>query len=497
MQEASSRERHLAKTFTATVGEKQRRIGSSFYRGDIAHYFPNRRDIEQPTAIPQFILKGWMPEQPFIDQKTNIVAFGSCFAANIGRYLANIGFDVATQREGSAYIQRISDGLVNVHAICQQFEWAWENRVPEVELWHGWKAEDYGYDEEVRLATKALFDAADVFILTFGLSEIWYDEPTGEVFWRAVPQDKFDPSRHKFRVATYEETIERMRRIYGLIRKHRPQAKIIFTLSPVGLAATFRPVACITANSVSKALLRSAIDQLYRDVHPVDPDFYYFPSYEVVTAGFNQPFSSDLRHPTVPVLNCNMRAFERYFCTTGLTDEDLRDTITEALNIDKLLGDAKPGERRALVENAVNAWKEKKGLRSVDKQLLREKRLEERNQRIASRPGASNRNDKEAKQAEREAIRAERAAMRVERAQRRSLPNGAQETLPDARPVLSQVAPVRTQSPEVRDEGQTGRNAKIVEQAAEREDRQAARNERLAERIAKLEARAKRLVRTS
>jgi hypothetical protein len=481
MQEASSRERHLAKTFTATVGEKQRRIGSSFYRGDIANYFPNRRDIGQPTAIPQFILKGWMPEQPFIDQKTNIVAFGSCFAANIGRYLANIGFDVATRREGTAYIQRISDGLVNVHAICQQFEWAWENRVPGVELWHGWKAEDYGYDEEVRLATKALFDAADVFILTFGLSEIWYDEPTGEVFWRAVPQDKFDPSRHKFRVATYEETIERMRRVYGLIRKYRPQAKIIFTLSPVGLAATFRPVACITANSVSKALLRSAIDQLYRDVHSADPDFYYFPSYEVVTAGFSQPFGSDLRHPAVPVLNCNMRAFERYFCTTGLTDEDLRVTIADALKTDSLLADAKPGERRALVESAVDAWKEKKGLRSVDKQLIRDKRLKERQGKIAGRAGAADRGDDEARQAE-------RAAIRAERAQRRAL--SGSETEP--RPRVAPVAADRKQTPEGRGAGQTGRVAKLAERTAEREARQAAQSERLAERIARLEARAKR-----
>ena len=329
--------------------------------------FPGRREIVDPTAISRFILQGWMPERPFIDHTTNIVAFGSCFAANIGRYLANLGFDVATQREGAAYVQQINDGLVNVHAICQQFEWAWENRVPNVELWHGWKAEDYGYDEEVRLATKALFDKADVFILTFGLSEVWYDEPTGEVFWRAVPIDRFDPSRHKFRVATFKETLDRMRQTYDLIRRHRPQATIVFTLSPVGLAATFRSVSCITANSASKALLRSAIDQLYREVHEVDPDFFYFPSYEVVTAGFNQPFGSDLRHPAVHVLNCNMKAFERYFCTTGLKDDELHAVIADALELDQLLQVATPGQRRRLVAPEVAAWKEKSGAKTIRK----------------------------------------------------------------------------------------------------------------------------------
>jgi hypothetical protein len=426
MQETTSRDRHLAKTFTATVNEKERRIGSSFYRGDIANYFPNRRDVVRPTAISDFILKGWMPAQPFVDHKTNIVAFGSCFAANIGRYLTSMGFDVATQREGSAYIQRISDGLVNVHAICQQFEWAWENRVPQVELWHGWKAEEYGYDEEVRLATKKLFDEADVFILTFGLSEIWYDEPTGEIFWRAVPQDKFDASRHKFRVATFEETIGQMRRIRELIRKNNPRAKIVFTLSPVGLAATFRPVSCITANSVSKALLRSAIDELYREVHDEDPDFFYFPSYEVVTAGFNNPFSSDLRHPAVHVLNCNMKAFERYFCTTGLTDEDLQAVIADALKLDGLLEGASPGERRKLVKPEVDAWKVKKGAKDVEKQLAREKRLKDRQDKVAQRPGRERQptNERVAHRSERAAELKERVAERERRLEERASRSG-------------------------------------------------------------------------
>lgn len=421
MQE-TSRDRHIAKTFTATVNERPRRVGSSFYRGTVANYFPNRRDIVRPNAISDFILKGWMPEQPFIDHKTNIVAFGSCFAANIGRYLGDLGFDVATRREGSAYIQRISDGLVNVHAICQQFEWALENRVPQVELWHGWKAEEYGYDEEVRLATKKLFDEADIFILTFGLSEIWYDEPTGEIFWRAVPQDKFDPSRHKFRVATYEETIGRMRRIRELIRQNNPRAKIIFTLSPVGLAATFRPVSCITANSASKALLRAAIDELYREVHDEDPDFYYFPSYEVVTAGFNQPFSSDLRHPAVHVLNCNMKAFERFFCLTGMTDEALQAVIADALELDGLLEGASPSERRDLVKPEVTAWKVKKGARDVEKQLLREKRVKERQDKVAERPAREPEatNERAAKREERAAVLKERVAERERRMEQRT-----------------------------------------------------------------------------
>ena len=378
----------------AGVVQHPKKLNRSFFRGDTINRMPRRADMLKANAIQDHILFGWMAPEPFIDRSTNIVAFGSCFAANIGKYLSNIGFDVSTQREGSAYVQRISDGLVNVFAIQQQFEWAWENHVPKVELWHGWDAEKFGYDPEIQRATKELFDAADLFILTFGLSEIWYDEPTGEVFWRAVPEDKFDPARHKFRLATFDESVGCLRRIYALIRKHRPNAKIVITLSPIGLAATFRPISCITANAVSKAILRTAIDCFYREVHETDPGVYYFPSYEVVTYGFQQPYESDLRHVHSHVLRCNMKAFERYFCKTGMTDEELHHVIREALELDDLMLGADDAERAAIAISyqptkmrQEKRQSDKATVRSInaERKAVRKKFLEDNQPRIDSR----------------------------------------------------------------------------------------------------------------
>ena len=416
--EADRKDRHLNELFTAEADGMQRLVGTSFYRGATANYPPLRDDVDQATAIPAYILKGWMPEAPFISQDTNIVAFGSCFAANVGRYLASVGYQVSTQRQGTAYVQRISDGLVNVFAILQQFEWAWENRVPTVELWHGWKAEEYGYDEEVRLATRKLFDDANVFILTFGLSEIWYDEPTGEIFWRAVPLEKFDANRHKFRVATIDETLAGLRRIRELIREHNPDAKIIFTLSPIGLSATFRPVSCLTANWASKAILKACIDQLYREVHTTDPNFYYFPSFEVVMQGFREPFTDDLRHPHVHVLTCIMKAFERYFCTSGVTDEQLSETIAEALRIDGFLQGATAEERKAITAGDIEGWKDKKGPLDVETQLARGRFAEER-QRKAGEAAAHRTEIVTRRLNEREQRREEGARRAAERERRR------------------------------------------------------------------------------
>jgi hypothetical protein len=123
----------------------------------------------------------------------------------------------------------------------------------------------------------------------------------------------FDPSRHGFRVSSPEENHANLVRIRDLIRTARPEAKIIFTLSPVPLMATFRPISCLTASSVSKAILRVALDELMRDCSG-DANMFYFPSYEIVKEFFVDPYRDDNRHPKPEVIDFIMRTFERHFC---------------------------------------------------------------------------------------------------------------------------------------------------------------------------------------
>ena len=165
----------------------------------------------------------------------------------------------------------------------------------------------------MRLETKRIFDETEVFILTFGLSEVWYDEPTGNVFWRTIPKDVYDPDRHKFRLSTVDENRNNIRAIYDLIRKYRRDAKVIITLSPVPLIATFRDVSCISANSVSKATLRVAVDEVLREVRD-EGHLFYWPSYELVTDVFRSPYRADRRHVRPVVLNYIMRLFETAWC---------------------------------------------------------------------------------------------------------------------------------------------------------------------------------------
>ena len=135
-------------------------------------------------AVEDFILSGWLPPGPFISPETKVTAFGSCFAGHISNYLNERRYTILTKSNANAYVVEMGEGIVNSYAVRQQFDWAFRGLTPTTELWHGYKAENHGYDEAVRLTTLELFEQTEVFILTFGLSEVWYDEPTGEVFWR-------------------------------------------------------------------------------------------------------------------------------------------------------------------------------------------------------------------------------------------------------------------------------------------------------------------------
>lgn len=314
---------------------RAKRTNYTFFRGSHANFHPTDETLQHPDLVAQYVMKGFIPDSPPIDRQTPIVAFGSCFASNISRYLFNQGYNILTKKDHKAYVSSMGDGIVNTFAIRQQFEWAWKGKTPGIDLWHGYKAEHFGYDEDVRKTTKDLFDAADVFIITLGLSEVWYDEPTGEVFWRAVPMDHYDETRHKFRVSTVSENLDNLVAIRQLIRQNRPGAAVIFTLSPVPLTATFKDASCVVANSASKAILRAALEEFMQGDHAQGS--FYFPSYEIVTKFFERPFMEDRKNPHEHVLTFNMKVFHAYYCHRQDAPIDLAKEFHHARELDSVV----------------------------------------------------------------------------------------------------------------------------------------------------------------
>lgn len=294
------------------------RFHGSWYRGPHTNFIPSKAQLREPGAVDRYILHGWLPEAPFITKRSRITAFGSCFAQHLTRHLHNAGYNILGRHlDLHSHIIRFGEGMVNTFAIRQQLEWALDDKEFPENLWFGADKEIASVDPAIKVETKQIIATTEVFVITLGLSEIWYDKQTGEAFWRAIPRDMFDPNRHGFRVSSYEENYANLVRIRDLIRTARPGAKIIFTLSPVPLMATFRPISCLTASSVSKAILRVALDQLMRDSSE-DTDTYYFPSYEIVKELFVDPYRDDNRHPKPEIVEFIMKTFERHFCIPGV-----------------------------------------------------------------------------------------------------------------------------------------------------------------------------------
>lgn len=297
------------------VSGSKRRAHRTWYRGRDVNYHPVRKSLAEKNAFAKYIGLGWLPPEPFIDKDTYITAFGSCFAAELTKFLYSEGYKVFGRNlDLNAHVVRSGEGIVNSSALRQQFEWAYQTSRPDEGMWHGPNGEELSTDTDQRDTTAQVFSLTDVFIFTLGLSEIWYNKENGEAFWRGIPSENYDERIHSLKVLSPQENLNNLQRVYELIRINRPNAAVIFTISPVPLAATFRPVSCVTANSVSKASLRVAVDELMRR-YPDDQKLFYFPSYEVVTTICPDPMEDDLRHPRRSVIKWILEEFRSAYLT--------------------------------------------------------------------------------------------------------------------------------------------------------------------------------------
>ena len=86
-----------------------------------------------------------------------------------------------------------------------------------------------------------------------------------------------------------------------------PSAKIILTVSPVPLVATYENRHVLVSTTYSKSALRVAAEEVASKLENV----WYFPSYEIITGNFNRGayFEKDLRSVTPEGVDHVMRLF--------------------------------------------------------------------------------------------------------------------------------------------------------------------------------------------
>jgi hypothetical protein len=289
-----------------------------WFKGESFNRMPSKADLRRDGLGG--VLYGWKPAEPLIHEETRVFAMGSCFAAYFIRWLGDRGFNRSMAAPYAAFVQNAMP-FENVAVVAQQFRWAFGEVGGESLLWVDPEKQLVAATEERRTILRDVLQQAEVLILTLGLSEIWYDRVTNEPLWRAVPERYFEPERHAFRVLSVAETVEHLETIERIRAEHVPHLKILYTVSPVRLTATFRPISAITANVVSKAIVRAGLDEFLRaHQEQVNSTYFYFPSFEIVSDVFRDPYDPDNRHVHEGTVAQVMDLFARQY--TSLLDAE-------------------------------------------------------------------------------------------------------------------------------------------------------------------------------
>jgi hypothetical protein len=291
---------------------EQLRMLDVWYRGDACNFMPSAEETRTPTGRARCLVLGFAPDRPFINKTTVIASFGSCFSQHISDYLFSKGYSVITHAGSNPAAHAFhTESSASTFALKQQLEWAFGLKEADERVWYLSPAEPIHSPAGGVEMLGGLLKTVEVFILTPGISEVWSDKITGNVFFKAVPKHVYNPDIHEFRVSSVEENRNNIRGIIQIIKNSCPTAKIVFSVSPVPLVATFRPISCIAANTVSKAILRVALDEVARENIA---DVYYWPGYEAIKECFrDNPYLEDHHHVDPVVLDEVMSMFSAYY----------------------------------------------------------------------------------------------------------------------------------------------------------------------------------------
>lgn len=191
-------------------------------------------------------------------------------------------------------------------------------------------------------AVREMFEQLDVFVFTLGLTECWVSSIDGSAYPLApgVAGGEFDQARHQFVNFDADEVIRDLGAFIRKLRQVNPKSKLLLTVSPVSLAATYTANHVLVSTTYSKSVLRVAAEMVAKTFDSV----FYFPSYEIITGNYTRGcyFDSDLRSVTKEGVDHVMSVFMRH-----LTESD---SIAQAMSGEEL--DVETQEMMAMAEAA-------------------------------------------------------------------------------------------------------------------------------------------------
>ncbi|MDT3377439.1 GSCFA domain-containing protein [Labrys portucalensis] len=314
------------------------------YRGLPSHHFWR----QSVAAIPPFAIDP-LVRFPFeLAQDHKVAAAGSCFAQHISQALQRHGFNYfmtepppagmsreAVQADNYGVYSARYGNIYTARQLRQLIERAFGEFSPDLPEWRDRRGHfvdpfrpqiqpsGFASTDAMRSAREAhlgqvrrLVEELDVLVFTLGLTEGWVHIADGAVIPLApgVAGGTFDESVYKFVNFSTAEIVQDLCASIDLIRKVNPNARFIFTVSPVPLIATYRDQHVLVSNTYSKASLRVAAEE----ISLARPGVAYFPSYEIITspATSRNYYLDDLRSVSLLGVDHVMRVFFAH-CVAG------------------------------------------------------------------------------------------------------------------------------------------------------------------------------------
>jgi hypothetical protein len=300
-----------------------------FWKHSVAAIEPIDLD---PVVSPRFA----------IGSQERVATAGSCFAQHIARTLKGSGFNYFVAEnappgmsEGRArelnygtFSARFGN-IYTVRQLRQLIERAEGDFVPRTVAWESStpgrvvdpfrpQIVPHGFDDERAMlaardehlaCVRSMLREMDVFVFTLGLTEGWQARFDGAAFPLApgVAGGRPDPDEYEFVNFDIDQIRDDLHEVIARIHALNPSCKIVLTVSPVPLIATFEPRHALVATTYSKSVLRVVADEMWRKYDHVD----YFPSYEIITGNFNRGayFAENLRDVTEAGVSHAMRVF--------------------------------------------------------------------------------------------------------------------------------------------------------------------------------------------
>lgn len=283
-----------------------------------------------------------------IGKTDKIATAGSCFAQHVARTLAKSGFnyfvpegapegmdpaeakdrnyDVYSSRYGNVYtVRQLLQLILRAEGRFHPMDDVWTRRDgklvdpfrPQIEPDGFESPEALKASREVHFAAvRRMIREMDVFVFTLGLTEGWRSRYDGAVFPLApgVAGGVTDFDIYEFVNFTPEETNADLDKVIDLIKAINPSCRIILTVSPVPLIATYEPRHALVATTYSKSVLRVSAEYARRAYDHVE----YFPSYEIITGSYNKGayYAEDQREVVEEGVSHVMSVLMRHYADT-------------------------------------------------------------------------------------------------------------------------------------------------------------------------------------